>query len=827
MDQNELRELEARCIQEYAPACTAACPIHVDVRGMLAAVSQGDFTAGLKILRKTLPFPGIISRVCDQPCRAACKRSEIGDSLAIAALEKACVQCGTFTDKITVLPRKSKRVAVVGGGLSGLTAAFDLRRKGYETVLFEAGSQLGGDLWDYPQERLPWTVILDELGLVVELGVDVRLDTPVGKVGKNGRQPPLSLLCEDFDAVYLGIGLASSETYDLGLNEQGQVRVDPLTFMTSQDGIFAGGGYLHARAHPAASPPQFSSRIETSDRQPAEFPEPIDQQLGSEAWLRSPIRSIADGRRAAISIDRYLQKVSLTAARSNEGSYTTRLYTSTEGIQALAAVPVEDPAVGYAPEEAVQEAQRCIQCQCLECVKVCEYLRSYNGYPKRYVREVYNNLSIVMGTRHANTMINSCSLCGLCGEACPEDVDMGAVCKAARQLMVQQKRMPPSAHDFALRDMAFSNSQAFALWRHQPGTTASALAFFPGCQLSGSSPEYVERLYQELIARPPEAAAGGVGLILRCCGAPAEWSGRSDLFQEAREEFLGEYEKMGRPRLILACSSCYQMFKTQYPEVAIQSLWPWLEARGGFDQRRMDVKWIDSNRLAVHDPCTTRYEAEIQDSVRRMVANLGYEIEELPLNRERTECCSFGGVMWLANPALSRQVVQRRIDASPTPYLTYCAMCRDFFARQGKPTLHLLDLVFGADLDELARRKDPGFSQRHTNRRRLKNRLLQELWGDNTMTEESESYRSIHLIIPPEVQALLEERLILVEDIQQVIESAERTGSKFLHTTSGHWLAQHKLAQVTYWVEYSPSGEAYHIHNAYSHRMEIGGGAEK
>ncbi len=154
----------------------------------------------------------------------------------------------------------------------------------------------------------------------------------------------------------------------------------------------------------------------------------------------SPITSISHGRRAAISIDRFLQRVSLSASRENEGAYETRLFTSTEGIQPLPRIGMDDPTQGYSSEAAALEAARCLQCQCMECVKICEYLADFKGYPKKYIRQIYNNLSIVMGHRHGNKLINSCSLCGLCKEVCPESLHMGEVCKAARNIMITQRQ---------------------------------------------------------------------------------------------------------------------------------------------------------------------------------------------------------------------------------------------------------------------------------------------------------------------------------------------------------------------------------------------------
>jgi len=796
MDQKQMRELENRCIQEQAPFCTAACPVHVDVRAVLAEVAKGDFAAGLKLLRKALPFPGIIGHICDQPCRAACKRGEIGGAINLAALERACATYGGPYEDPTVLPPKPRRIAVVGGGLSGLTVAHDLRRKGYEVVIYEATGRLGGQAWDYVPDRLPEQALLADLEIIHRLGVEVLYNTPVGKAGKNGRLPPLSLLCEEYEAVYLGTGIHSAETYDLNLDSSGRIQVDPQTRQTSQGGIFAGGGLLSATVAPPLA--------------------------GGEAALppppRSPIYAILDGRRAATSIDRYLQRVSLTAARANEGPYETRLYTSTTGIAPQPETLPSGPDGGYTREEAVQEAQRCIQCECMECVKNCVFLKHYGGYPKKYIREVYNNLSIVMGTRFSNKLINSCSLCGLCGEICPEDLDMGAICKQARGLMVEQKRMPPSAHDFALRDMEFSNGPHFALTKHAPGTHASALLFFPGCQLSASRPEAVEQVYAHLRGVYAGKLPGGVGvsLALRCCGAPADWAGQQEQFAASQAAFRAEWEALGRPKLVLACSSCYQIFKTHYPEVEIVSLWEVLAAEGLPEQAAP----APATPLAIHDPCSTRYEAGLQDSVRSLLARLGARVEELPLNRERTECCSYGGLMWLANPELAQETARRRVEAHASDYVTYCAMCRDFFTRQGKPTLHLLDLIYNADPLAAARQRGPDPSERRQNRARLKRRLLNELWSERM--DDPAPHSGLRLIFSEEVRQKLEKRLILVEELQQVIETAEKTRARLLNRRNGHFLASQKLGRVTYWVEYTQEEDGYLIHNAYSHRMELG-----
>ncbi len=653
--------------------------------------------------------------------------------------------------------------------MSGLTAAFDLARKGYAVVVFERGAHLGGSLWRFPEEKLPRDIIARDLQVLERVGVEVRLNTSVGK------DISFDAVSGDFDAVYVAAGAESSDVFGLATDAGGRIAVDPVTLAASREGVFAGGGLRRAVAE------------------------------------RSPIRSISDGRIAAISIDRFLQKVSLTAARFNEGAYETRLYTRTEGVEPLPRVQMEHPDLGYTADEAILEAKRCMQCECLECVKVCEYLNSFRAYPKKYVRQIYNNLSIVMGHREANKLINSCSLCGLCKEVCPEDLHMGLVCKKAREIMVNTGKMPPSAHDFPLRDMLFSNSDKCAFARRQPGTDQSRFLFFPGCQLVASAPEHVKSAYTLLTQK----LSGGVGFMSRCCGAPADWSGRTELFQSTGEDFLALWRELGSPQLILACSTCHEIFKTHFPDVPIISLWEMLDSLG----LPASVKVEKREVVAVHDACTARHERSMQESVRNILRRLGYDIEELPLSRDKTECCGYGGLMFFANPGLARSHIRRRTEESQRDYLAYCAMCRDYFAFTGKRTFHLLDLIFETSRDESALRKGPVYSQRHENRVRLKNAMLREWWGETTV--EAQGYETIRLRISDAVQQLMEERLILVEDLQHVIDAAERTGYKLLNRDTNRFIAHCKPASVTYWVEYSLSGDEFVVHNAYSHRMEI------
>jgi len=186
------------------------------------------------------------------------------------------------------------------------------------------------------------------------------------------------------------------------------------------------------------------------------------------------------------------------------------------------------------------------------------------------------------------------------------------------------------------------------------------------------------------------------------------------------------------------------------------------------------------------------------------------------MSHERTECCGFGGLMLYADPEMADVVARRRVRLSDADFVAYCSMCRDRFAAKGKPTFHLLDLLFGDDFEARARRLGPVLTQRSGQRSSLKRRLLADLWGEDVPAPD---WRD-GLSIAPEVELLLEDRYIRPEEVLEVVTRSERTGRRFEEPSTGRRLATLRLGSVSYWVEYEPEGDLCRVRTAYSHRME-------
>jgi indolepyruvate ferredoxin oxidoreductase, alpha subunit len=190
-----------KCLAGSPPACQATCPLHIDIRGYIALVKEGKFDEALALIKKTLPFPSVIGRICTRPCEAKCVRGEVEEAIAINAIKRAATEYGKYTDDYSIAAEKKEKVAIVGGGPAGIMAAYDLRKAGYKVTVFEALPKLGGMMVvGIPEFRLPRDILSKETDIIKKLGVEIKLNTRVGKDIK------LSDLKKDYNAIFIAVG---------------------------------------------------------------------------------------------------------------------------------------------------------------------------------------------------------------------------------------------------------------------------------------------------------------------------------------------------------------------------------------------------------------------------------------------------------------------------------------------------------------------------------------------------------------------------------------------------------------------------------------------
>ena len=749
------------CLQSESAFCTAACPFHFDVRDFAEKLQRGAFNSAYRAYLGAVGFPGIVSALCDESCAAACPRSRVDGAVSLRLLERASLDYARNLDPDSYnMPRKGRRVAVVGAGVSGLACALRLASRKYDVTVYEKAEAVGGHLYGLMP---PQAFLADIERQFKNEDYELRLGTELA-----------SLDDLNSDAIYVATG---SGGRDFGLCP------DPGgAFASARSGVFMGGSLT-----------------------------------GS-----GTMAAIADGLGAALAVERYLKTGAMNQPRGRTG---TRLQLDVSRI-----VPADRvlPADGraYTKDEALAEAKRCLRCSCDACVRSCDLMKFFQKTPRRIAEEV--EITIHPGTLDGNgtvatRLISTCNQCGLCREVCPQGIDTGELLLHSHRAMREKGAMPWAFHDFFLRDMAFSNGEA-ALARPPRGFERASRLFFPGCQLGGSDPRYVTESYRFLLRHWPDTA-----LALGCCGAPAEWAGDEKVRDEALAMLRAHWQALGEPELVFACPSCKKMIGRYLPGIRGRFLYDLLRERGAAPSGNAPAPSgsaatpslsAPGARASVFDPCSSRGETATQKIVREIAQRAGYSLAPLPEEGGQAQCCSWGGQVSVAHPPYANYVARTRSSEGPDPYITYCANCRDVFAKAGKPAWHILDIVFGLNG---ADRPPPTMSERRGNRIELKRRLLDEFWGEGSEMSES----GTRLVISAELRRKLSDELLLESDIAKVIEHCEQSGRKVLDPSTGAFSGHLRIGNMTYWVEYrpappdaSPEG-GFELLNAYSHRMSI------
>ena len=198
------------------PPCQAACPVRLDIRGYMEAIIDGQYEKSFSLIAHRIPFPATISRICPAPCEEKCNRGTMDDPIAINALKRFVADFKGARDArrevASAARTKPEKIAIIGSGPAGLTAAFDLVRVGYGVTVFEALSVPGGMMAvGIPEYRLPREILWAEIEAIRRSGVEIRLNSPVGGDGI----PLDDLWAQGYSAIFMAVGAHKSLTLGL------------------------------------------------------------------------------------------------------------------------------------------------------------------------------------------------------------------------------------------------------------------------------------------------------------------------------------------------------------------------------------------------------------------------------------------------------------------------------------------------------------------------------------------------------------------------------------------------------------------------------------
>lgn len=354
--------------------CQRACPAHLQIPETIRLVAAGKMTEAIALVKENVVLPGVMGRICRAPCETGCRRSKYDGAVAIQLIEREVAEADRKAGNRYVpacQPPTGKRVAIVGGGATGLSAAFFLLRLGHKVVVLDEHAEPGGTM---RESEVPAEVLDSDIETIRRIGLEFQANQRLG------RDFTLEELRNDYDAVVLAVGsMAKTDHHALGVQAtERMIRVSPTNLETTVPGVFAGGTCIRANYEPA--------------------------------------RSVGDGKLLAECVDGYLKGRPVHIVLKEFTSTIPKLSTSeyeqlAKGANALLSV---HELVGLAEEA----AGRCCHCDC----------RAANDCKLRIFGEQYNVDTKAFGGSHRRSFEvirqpggvifepGKCISCGICIE---------------------------------------------------------------------------------------------------------------------------------------------------------------------------------------------------------------------------------------------------------------------------------------------------------------------------------------------------------------------------------------------------------------------------
>lgn len=362
--------------------CDVTCPAHMNIPLMIRQIASGDLHGAIATVKKDIALPAVLGRICPKPCEKACRRADYDQAVSICLLKRYVADVDLQSAKPYKPSCKSKKsgsVAVIGAGPAGLAAAYYLSQEGFSCTIFDDHEKPGGMLqYAVPEKELPRDILDAEIALIKNPGVEFRCRTRVGV------SVSLEDLRKDFDAVFIAAGRLKEGQADLmGIQTKADaVVIDGRTYQTNLPGVFAGGDAVRKR--------------------------------------KLTVRAVADGKEAAESISQYLDGKPVTGPIRPFNTRIGKL--SAEEVKkfvvghsdALRRNPSREDG-GFIDQEAIEEATRCLHCDCRkpESCKLRKYSHNYNAKAGQYKSE---RRSFVQFSDHSEIIFEpgKCIDCGLC-----------------------------------------------------------------------------------------------------------------------------------------------------------------------------------------------------------------------------------------------------------------------------------------------------------------------------------------------------------------------------------------------------------------------------
>ena len=709
------------------PPCANACPAGVDVQGYISLIAQGKFQEAIDLIRERNPFPMICARICTEPCALVCNRSEIDEPLGIRTLKRFIADWelnNKAKSNIKPVEQTKDKVAIVGAGPGGLSAAYFLARMGYKPTVFEAEIYKGGTLRSgIPRYRLPAYILDYEIEFIEEMGVEIKTNTPIG--------PKLSfkdLLKKSYKAIFISIGQQTCLEMKIegenlknvlcGLNflKDKNLTKKQFNFKDKIIGVVGGGNVAMDSARTAL---RLGAKkvVVIYRRSEKEMPASEDEiKMAKEEniefkFLTNPIRVIGDkegniteveciqmklgepdpsGRRRPIPIEGSEFKINidvmilaigqgtdLTILTAAEDKLKTDRWGKIETDDITLQTNIPHIFAGGDVIEGEGIAIRAIGHGYDAAVSIDRYLRGVDLRKNRIIRGS-SKLSPIP-KKAAREMPKECA------ELLPikerikgfEEVELtltedSAIQEASRCLNCNICSSPDQNVDIYINSCDESNIQHCSYGIQPTYQYYNAIDFL-------QIPKSVIGLLNQKDIVP---------VVLqneKCCGHDLLWIGDTSSFEKLARYNVKLFKDAGVKTIVFSCAEGYYTWKNEYPKLfkgtnefnfELYHISEYILKKNLLD----DIKFPISDKIKVtyHDPCRLGRMSHVYDAPREILSRIPFvELIEMEHNREDGLCCGVSAYVTCNeySKILQRERIMEAIETGAEYLIVSCPKC--------------------------------------------------------------------------------------------------------------------------------------------------------